>query len=91
MLATGWVRHPALTVTVAETAELAELLDRERHTDRAGTEDEVHVEDLVDEVHDDLEALTASELRERARARGIEGISSMRKRDLIDALMKVRS
>jgi hypothetical protein len=86
LLANDWIRHPALTVTVAEAPELAELLDRQRHAERARKGEDVHVEDLVDEVHDDLAALTASELRDRARARGIEGISSMRKRELIEAL-----
>jgi hypothetical protein len=86
VMATDWVRHPGLTVTVAEPAELAELLDRTSHRTARAPDDEVSVDELVHEVHDDLEALTASELRERARARGIEGISSMRKRELIDAL-----
>lgn len=83
----GLVRHPALTVTVDRPAELAELLDRARHAARSPTEDgDVTVDDLVEEVHDDLEALTATELRARARARGLDGTSSMRKRELIDAL-----
>jgi hypothetical protein len=78
--------HPSLTVTVAEPAELAELLDVAARHHPVSPDDEVSVDELVDEVHDDLEALTASELRERARARGLAGISSMRKRELIDAL-----
>lgn len=82
---TSLVRHPALTVTVAEPAELAELLDRAHHAHRREG-DEVDAEDLVEEVHDELEALTASELRSRARARGIRGTASMRKQELIEAL-----
>lgn len=77
------VRHPTLTVTVAEPTALAELLERRRlrHADR-----KVDAERLIREAHDDLESLTAAELRERARGLGIRGVSKLKKAELIDLL-----
>ncbi|MFT6838938.1 MAG: large subunit ribosomal protein L21, partial [Sediminicola sp.] len=37
---------------------------------------------------EDLSKNTVAELKEMAKAKGIEGISSMKKSDLIDALSK---
>jgi hypothetical protein len=97
----GLVRHPALTVTVADTAGLAELLDRAGHAtgrthapltvvEGGGDDDvevaEVNLADLEAEVHDDLRSLTAAELRRRAGDRGITGVSRMSKAQLVEAL-----
>lgn len=99
----GLLRHPALTVTVEDTAALAELLDRAAHSSQRthapltvveggadGDDDvevaEVTLDDLEQEVHDDLMALTAAELRRRARERGVPGVARMSKADLVAAL-----
>jgi hypothetical protein len=84
----GLLRHPAITLTVADTAALAELLDRSNQdTDRVPVDDEnPSVEDLLDAVHDDLMALSAAELRRRARERGIPGASRRSKAELVDLL-----
>jgi hypothetical protein len=77
----GVVRHPALTVTVADAAGLAELLD---HADAAGPG--AVAAEVVAETADDLLSLSAHELRERARQLGISGVGSMKKADLVEAL-----
>lgn len=98
----GLVRHPGLTVTVADPATLAELLDRAAHdpgrthapptldpedgSEHPGPPRPVTVEDLAEEVHDELQSLTAAELRRRARERGIKGVSRRSKSELVDAL-----
>jgi len=60
-----------LTVTVSDPAGLAELLDRPSHDPRRvhTPADSPTAEDLIDEVADELEALTAAELRRRAKER----------------------
>ncbi len=87
----GIVRHPALTVTVAEPAALAELLDRDE-----AREDRVHVhlaeprvEELINAAHDELMSLSAAELRRRARERGIGGVSRRSKAELVALLEPV--
>ena len=83
----GLVRHPALTVTVAEPAALAELLDRSSHDlRRTHTPSEPSVTDLLDEASDELHAMTAAELRERARERGVPGVSRKSKAELLELL-----
>lgn len=97
----GLLRHPGLTVTVEDCAGLAELLDRAAHTparthapltvlDGGGGEEpevvDVSLDDLAEELHDDLRALTAAELRQRARDRGLKGVARMSKAQLVDAL-----
>ena len=82
----GVIRHPGLTVTVAEPHVLAELLDRGGHADHERIEGEVTAEALAAAADDELMSLTASELRERARDRGLEAVSSMSKAELVDAL-----
>jgi hypothetical protein len=82
----GVVRHPGLTVTVDEPHVLAELLDRGAHADHERIEGEVTAEALAAAADDELQSLTASELRDRARHRGLEGVSSMSKAELVDAL-----
>ena len=87
----GFVRHPALTVTVAEPDALIEVL-REQLAD---ADPALDVEDELDrmdqESHDELEAMTAAELRVLARAAGIKGTSSMRKAELIDGIERAES
>jgi hypothetical protein len=82
----GVVRHPGLTVTVAEPHVLAELLDRRGHADHERIEGEVTAEALAAAADDELQSLTASELRDRARQRGLDAVSSMSKAELVDAL-----
>jgi hypothetical protein len=94
----GVVRHPSLTVTVDDAPALVEMLnaaarraadnrDRvRRHPDRPVATEPATVEDVLDEVNDDLHALTAKELRRRARELGIDGAASMKKAELLEAL-----
>jgi len=83
----GFMRHPSLTVTVADPAALAELLDWSAHDDsRTHTPDEPSVEDLLDEARDDLRSMTAAELRDRARQRGIAAVSRKSKAELVELL-----
>lgn len=87
----GVVRHPALTVTVAEPAALAELLDRAaRREARVHVHlEEPRVEELIDAAHDELMSLSAAELRRRARERGIVGVSRRSKAELVALLEPV--
>jgi hypothetical protein len=96
----GVVKHPALTVTVSGAPALVEVLDHaaqlaaeaaaraERHPGRAAIVEPppTTVDEVLDEVADDLHALTARELRDRARGLGISGVASMKKDQLIEVL-----
>ncbi len=83
----GLLHHGSLTVTVDDVPGLVELLDRSTHDERrTHTPDEPTVVDLVAEVHDELTSLTAAELRQRARDRGIQGVSRRSKAELIELL-----
>ncbi|MGB3412099.1 MAG: Rho termination factor N-terminal domain-containing protein [Microthrixaceae bacterium] len=84
----GLVRHPSLTVTVDDAPALAELLDRSQHDQsRTHTASEsVTAEDLVAEASDELSSLTASELRQRAKDRGLTHTSRMNKSQLLELL-----
>ena len=83
----GLVRHGSLTVTVADVPGLVELLDRSaRDGRRTHTPEDPTVVDLLAEVHDDLTSMTAAELRQRARERGLTGVSRRSKAELIDLL-----
>jgi len=84
----GLVRHPTLTVTVEDTAALAELLDRSSHDEtRTHTPgNDVTTDDLLREANAELESMTAAELRDRARARGLTRVSRLSKADLIESL-----
>ena len=96
----GVIRHPGLTVTVKDAPALvevlqhaAELADEEevrarRHPDRPVVEDPPTLDEVLDEVADDLNALTAKELRQRAKDLGISGVASMKKEELVDLLMR---
>jgi hypothetical protein len=95
----GVVRHPGLTVTVDDAPALVEVLDRaarrydaeneraRRHPGRPRLHEAPTVDEVVEEVVDDLHGLTAKELRQRARELGISGVSSMKKDDLVQALL----
>jgi hypothetical protein len=86
----GVLRHPGLTVTVEEPEALAGLLDTyvsavevlEREDGEALDPSTLEPE----AIHDDLEALTASELRARVRELGVPGTSRMKKQELVDLL-----
>ena len=83
----GLLRHGSLTVTVADVPGLVELLDRSaRDERRTHTPEDPTVVDLLAEVHDDLTSMTAAELRQRARERGLTGVSRRSKAELIDLL-----
>jgi hypothetical protein len=79
--ALGLIRHPGLTVTVADAAGLVEVLEHAAEVGPGATTVEV-----VAELADDLHGLSAHELRERARQLGISGVASMKKAELVEAL-----
>ncbi len=80
----GLVRHPSLTLTVEDAAGLAELLDRAGED--TGSHQVIDLDALVERTEDDLGALTAAELRRRARERGITGTARMSKAVLLERL-----
>ena len=73
----GWVKHPALTVTVAEPERLIDDL----------TANMSNVDDLERDERSVLEALTAANLRTLARDLGIGHASSMKKADLVERIL----
>jgi hypothetical protein len=77
----GLITHPAVTVTVEDPAGLAALL-----SEAAAAPGAPDTSTLVDELHDDLFGLTASELRRRVRRLGVSGTSRMSKAELIELL-----
>jgi hypothetical protein len=97
----GLIRHPGLTVTVDDAPVLVEVLEAaarrfdedservRRHPNRPLLDDpaDTKVSEVLEDVGDELQSLTARELRERARSLGISGVSSMRKSELVDALL----
>lgn len=87
----GLLRHPSLTVTVDDGAALAELLDRSSHDERRThvPAQGVTADELLQEVNDDLGSMTATELRRRAKERGIIRTSRLTKADLIRELSPV--
>jgi hypothetical protein len=76
----GLIRHPAVTVTVEDPAGLASLLSEVAAARAPETST------LVEELHDDLFGLTASELRRRVRRLGVSGTARMSKAELIELL-----
>jgi hypothetical protein len=89
----GLIRHPSLTVTVDDPEALVrELRDRLRDkADEGVIEDpyeevEEELERIDQESHDELESMTASELRQVAKAEGIDGASSMKKDELVEVI-----
>jgi hypothetical protein len=88
---TGVVHHPGLTVTVADPDGFVADLRRRVEEADDGTEvvePEVaaELERMDVEGHDELEGMTASELRQLAKDEGIAVRSSMRKAEVIDAI-----
>lgn len=84
----GVLRHPSVTVTVEDAAALAELLDRTAHQPERTHASVEHptADELIEEAHDELSSLSAAELRRRAAARGIAGVSRRSKAELVDLL-----
>jgi hypothetical protein len=98
----GLVRHPGLTVTVEDAPALVEVLEHaaqraeleseraRRHPDRPvpghDADGRVEVDEVLGDVTDDLQGLSARELRDRAKALGIKGVGSMKKGELVDVL-----
>jgi hypothetical protein len=98
----GILRHPGLTVTVEDAPALVEVLSHaarryeeesaraRRHPDRPvisrDDDGRVEVDEVMGDVVDDLQGLTAHELRDRAKTLGIKGVGSKKKSELIDLL-----
>jgi hypothetical protein len=84
----GRYAHTALTVTVAEPAALAELLEVAaiRHGSIVGPDRPIPIEEVEQELSDELSGLTAAELRARARDLGISGVGKLRKAELLELL-----
>jgi hypothetical protein len=80
----GLVRHPALTVTVDDPIALASLLSSIGDRDIDLTDGPA--EEVLVELHDDLTAMTAAELRHRVRELGVPGASRMSKAQMIELL-----
>lgn len=78
---TGWLRHPGLTVTVADPEALVREL-RRSGTVRTDVEDrrDLHV------ARDELHAMATSELRREATGRGIDGARSASRDELVEVL-----
>lgn len=76
----GMLRHPGLTVTVADPEALVAALAEPvaRH--------EVVEEREEQAAEDELHTMTASELRDLADERGLQRVSSMKKADLVELL-----
>jgi hypothetical protein len=81
----SWLRHPSLTLTVAEPHEVQSFL--ERATRELGRVDADRAEDAVAQVeHDSVVGLTSAELRKRARALGVERVAEKSHDDLVSLL-----
>ena len=86
LLPLGLVTHMSLTVTVRQAGALAEMINALGAETAVGFE--LHpLEQVLDALHDELNGLSASELRGRARADGLRITSSMTKAGLIAALV----
>jgi hypothetical protein len=77
----GLLTHPALTVTVEDAIGLAAVL-----SEAAAATGATETSTLVEELHDDLAGLTASELRRRVRELGVRGTSRLSKAELVALL-----
>ena len=84
----GRYAHTAVTVTVAEPAALAELLEVAsiEHGSIIGPDRPLPIDEVEHTIADELSARTAAELRDRARALGLAGVTRLRKAELIDLL-----
>lgn len=87
LLPLGLARHPGLTVTVAEPAALAEVVEAIAAKEGpSGPTAEHPIDEAVVDLRDSLAAMSASDLRARAHRRGVPRASGMSKAQLIDAL-----
>jgi hypothetical protein len=77
------LRHPGLTVTVEDPVALAELLSTIASATVPGPRG---LEETEASLHDELDGLTASELRTRAAALGLSGTSHMKRAELVELL-----
>lgn len=77
----GLLRHPGLTVTVADPDGLLELL-----TSTGALRTDVDLRSAEQAAHDELHTMTASELRSLAASRGISHPASLRKAELVALL-----
>jgi hypothetical protein len=75
----GVYRHPSLTVTVEDPETFAATL-------RSAIE---HVDEIERDEHDHLAGMTAKELRELGRRHGLEGVSGLKKDELVEALSEL--
>lgn len=84
----GRLTHPGLTVTVAEPAALAELLEVAsiQHGSIVGPDRPIPVDDVEQAIADDLTSMSAAELRARARDLGLTGVAKLRKAELVELL-----
>jgi Rho termination factor-like protein len=81
---TGIVRHPNLTVTVAQPHGLIDALhDAAEQAEQLDDEVADEVERIDQSSHDELEGMTTSQLRELARLEGLHAPSSLRKAELV--------
>src|SRR4051812_7073799 len=78
----GVLRHPGLTVTVADPLALIAAIGHARVMASAGDEPE-EVDEETQAAEDQLHLMTASELRALAADRGISHPSSIKKADLV--------
>jgi hypothetical protein len=78
----GVLRHPGLTVTVADPLALIAAIGHARVLASAG-DDAEEVDDETQAAEDQLHLMTASELRALAADRGISHPSSIKKADLV--------
>jgi hypothetical protein len=85
-LPSSWIRHPGLTVTVEDPVALAELLSTIATRTVPGPSG---LEEVEAALHDELEGLTASELRSRAAALGLKGTSRLKRAELVELLEDV--
>lgn len=77
----GLVRHPGLTVTVAEPQALVDAL-LAVGAQRTDVEEEREEQEVIDRLH----GMTAAELRQLAKDEGISHASKMGKGDLVDLI-----
>ena len=75
----GAIRHPGLTVTVADPGALVEAL-----TSGGAVRTDVEQREEEQRAVDDLHTMTASELRTLAEELGLPHTARMSKRDLVD-------
>jgi hypothetical protein len=80
------VRHSSLTVTVAEPAEVKEVLERTIRAMEQAPSREAATKRLVQSEQDAIEGMSAAELRDRAAALGIENANKLSHDELVEAM-----